>query len=117
VLLASFFAGAVVGVVTIVSFLSFRQELNKPAAIRAVIAQSNAFFIGNPSNHARTSRISASNYPAGAVHSPAAQIISGEHKPLDSLPGGEVIHDFRHIAKSDPPIKEMIRLNQNTDAA
>ena len=48
---------------------------------------------------------------------PARQIVRREHQALDAPSACERFHDLRNIGRSDTPVKEVVRLDQNADAA
>jgi hypothetical protein len=48
---------------------------------------------------------------------PARKIVRREHKTLYAFAARQRFHDLRDIGRSDAPVKEMVWLDQNADAA
>lgn len=48
--------------------------------------------------------------------STSREIVGAKNQPLDPLTAGNSIHDFGHVGHSDPPVKEMIGLDQNANS-
>jgi len=44
------------------------------------------------------------------------QLVRGEDQALNALIGCNRLHDFRHIGESNSAVKEMIGLDQDSDA-